>query len=197
MHERLEALNFRWAANAMRRDASFIVCHALADYRRAPTAVSSFHYAHKGNRLSREYDLYRRAVQGQEGILTPRQFIRKSRLQRAVDLRGQFEDLPNTQEGPIAPRLDRAALPADRRPILLWLLNCIPYAGRYCQRCQVQTISKTHIEACVGTVSKAVCPLGKRTDMALKRALESEDAEACERVGGWLRKRVRLTYPAR
>ena len=108
MHERLEALNFRWAANAMRRDASFIVHHAIVDYRRAPITASSFNYAQEGNRLSREYELYRRAVQGQENALTPRQFARECRWQRAADLRSQFEEIPRIQEGPIAPQLHRA-----------------------------------------------------------------------------------------
>jgi hypothetical protein len=197
MRERWESLSFAWAVNAMQQDASFIVHHALADYRRIPVAVSSFHFAHDGNSLSREYDLYRRAVHGQRDILTPRQFILKSRLQKAQELRSQFQDLPSTQEGPIAFRLDNATLPVDRRPILQWLLNCIPYAGRYCQRCQVHTISKTHIEACVGVVSRAACPLGRRTDVALKRAIEAEDVGECREIGAWLRKRVRLAYPDR
>lgn len=196
MQERWESLGFVWTVNVMCRDASFIVHHALADYKRMPTAVSSFHYAHGGNRLSREYEVYRRAVHGQGDILTPWQFIQKSRLQRAEELRSQFPDLPLVQEGPLASRIDRAVLPVDRRPILRWLLNCVPYAGRYCQRCQVCTISKTHIEACVGTVGEAVCQLGKRTDVVLKRALEAEDSEVCREIGAWLRKRVRLTYPA-
>ncbi len=188
MHDRAESLS--WAANAMRRDASFIVHHALADYRRALTTASSFYYAHERNRLYREYETYRRReydvqtrehdvqtreTQGQEDILTPWQFTRESRRQRAAELRSQFEDLSLARKVRLRPT--STGIPY-RRPILQWLLNCIPYAGRFCQRCSVYTISKVHVETCVGTT----CPMGKRTDMALKRAIEAEDTAMCEKM---------------
>jgi len=180
MRLRFNILSAKWFHEVKHnKSPEFLVKQAYIDFSRSSSRMShssSFHHPCNNNPVIKRY------LQShlESSSPSPSTDIEYSRFAMAckASIDHYYATVLHQSQLPIPPRgysimktLHSLGIPRNRlRFVLMWLCNCVPYAGRECAKCK-QEISKAHLESCVLQSSLPNAEPGKRIDNLLFKAV--------------------------
>jgi hypothetical protein len=160
------------------KSPEFLVKQAFIDFSRSSSRMSHsssfFHPSNKNPVIKRYLQLH---LESSSSVSNDKEHSSLAMACKA-SIDNYYASVLNQSQLPIPPRgysivkaLYSLGVPRNRlRFVLMWLCNCVPYAGRECAKCK-QEISKAHLESCVLRSSLPYAEPGKRIDNLLFKAV--------------------------